>query len=836
LLVRLAPVLFAALAASSLGCSDDEPILPAGSTGSAKSLPEHDIELVQDHLGITHVYARTDEDAFFGEGYSMARDRLFEMELNRRQARGTQAEILGKGALKGDIGARAFHFAKLGEEDVERAKKEHPEDLALVEAWVAGVNKRIDEIESGEAPLPYGMRPSELDIQPEKWTAADTFAIAKTLAFGLSNTLDYDILSSAVLRIAPQTAKDIPLGLPAFDTVILQDKEVSPPPAPPGPSMAALGAPMTPPDRLKFEPVYPKLGSNNWAVDGAHSTNGMPLLAGDPHQALTNPSRLWPTHLSSAEAGGTFDVVGFAFVGTPGVQLGHNAHVGWTATTNFADVMDIWDVQPGATSVSLGGEQHDLVTRTEVIKVKGDADVSVDIQEVPGFGVILPDQMLPVPSAFLANNSILFNWIGFAATGEASAYIGIDRAKNVDEFDQAADLLDVGAVNFVAVDSKDITYHVHTHVPDRGDPKSHPMPWHILSGDDPQGFWTRGYLSDDKLPHLRSPKTGFVLTANNDPFGFMADGSPENDPYYYGAAYATGFRAHRIRELLLQKLSLGKMSRQDMEDIQRDTRQPMVDTIVPRLTEAMAAVGSTPDLAEFEGRADLASLAARLAKWDGQWRTTSSEAVIFFGLQWFAAKRVFEGPFTTPLFDGVASASQPYFLGQLRNVLEGRFPAAKKFLPDGPHKVLLAALDDTAKWLVARFGSIDAPYVWSDVHAAELRTSYGGELSVPRIKRDGGIDTINVSDCDFFGDGGSPEDAFVSHDGSVYRFVVGFTPDGRPTATIDFSQGTSGEPTSPHFEDQNDLWAKAGHTLLPFTRDEVEAEAEHRVTLPGAEH
>lgn len=815
----------------AVGCAPDE--TPNPISKGAASLPADDVELVKDDLGITHVYAKSDADALFGEGYSMARDRLYEMEMNRRQAHGTQAELLGAGALRGDVAARTFGFAKLGRLDEERLAKEAPGDLALVEAWVAGVNRRIEEIEQGDAPLPYGLRSTELDAMPERWVAADAFAIGKTLAFGLSNTLDYDMLATAVRRVAPDTAATLPIGLPAFDTAILADAEAPPPPAPPGPSVLELDPSVkVTAKRLSFEPTFPKTGSNNWAVDGAHSTNGKPLIAGDPHQALTSPSRLWPTHVNSADAGGDLDVIGFAFVGTPGVQLGHNARVAWTATTNFADVMDMWDVTSGVgDTVELAGEAREVVTRTETIRVKDGEDVVIDVQEVPGFGVFLPEQMLPVPSVFLADGRILFNWIGFQGTREASAYFGIDRAKDLDAFEAAVDLLDVGAVNFVAADEEEITYRVHTHVPDRGDPSARPMPWHIVSADDPESFWTRGFLPDDVLPHLRAPASGFLSSANNDPFGFLADGSAENDPFYYGAAYATGFRAHRIRELLMEKLAKGKVSREDMEEIQRDTRQPLVDTMIPRLSKAIAKIGTTPDLVQFEGRADLVALSERLAKWDGRFTRESREAVVFFAWQWFAARRVFEGPFTAPLFDAVADASQPYFLGQLRNVLEGRFPGAEGFLPGGESAVLLAALDDTAAWLVDRFGSIDASYAWQDVHGAELRASFAGELQRPAIKRDGGVDTVNVSDCSFFDGDGAARSAFTSHDGSAYRFVVAFGDAGTPEATIDFSQGTSGEPGDPHFEDQNPLWAAAGHTHLPFARAAVDERAESKAIV-----
>lgn len=787
-----------------------------------------------DDLGITHVIAKSDADAYFGQGYAMARDRLFDMELNRRRALGTRAAVLGPDAVNDDISARTMGFARLGELDEELLRTERPAELALLEAWVAGVNRRIEEIEKGEAPRPYGLRATELDLVPERWTAAHALAIGKTLAFGLSSSLDYDILATAIMRLAPDVAADLPLGLPAFDTAILEDVPSPPPPAPPGPSIATLGAAVAHEGPLSFKPMFPRLGSNNWAIDAAHSENGRPLLAGDPHQPLTSPSRLWPTHVSSVEGGGSLDVIGFAFVGTPGVQLGHNAFVGWTATTNYADVMDLWDVSlDGTESVELGGETHAIVVRTETIQVKGGEDVIEEVLEVPGFGVILPGEILPVPLALLADGDLLFNWIGFGATKEASAYLAIDRATNVDEFDAAVDLLDVGAVNFIAADAKDISYRVHTNVPDRGDPASRPMPWHVVSGDDPESFWTRGFLPEELLPKMRSPRSGFISSANNDPFGFTFDGSPENDPFYYGGIYASGFRAFRIHELIEEKLAAGKMRREDLEEIQRDTRQPMVDSIAPKLAAAIEKIGTDASLAEFEGRADLVDLSQRLSAWDGRFTEDSDEAAIFFALQWFAAQRVFSDRFTSILFLGIAEESQPYFIGQLRNVLEGRFPAASSFLPEGADVMLLRALDDTTVWLKGRFGSTSASFAWQDVHAAELRSTFGEGLSVPPIRRAGAIDTVNVSDCSFFTAGGEVREDFFSHDGSVYRMVVEFDEEGRPRATINFSHGASGEPGDPHFDDQNERWAAAQHTALPFTKADIEAHAESRVILPG---
>jgi penicillin amidase len=839
-------VSLAALLAALAGCSSED--TPSPVVTPAEKFPSEAVELVVDELGISHVFAKNDADAFYGAGYAMARDRLFHMELNRRQALGRKAEIFGKSALKADISARTMGFGRLGEADEKRLRAERPEDARLIDAWVAGVNRRIEEVRSGEAPRPYGLRETELDFVPDDWKPEHAFAIGKVLGFGLSNSLDQDVLATAISRLAPTTVETMPVALPAYDMfTMLQDKPgakssskpVPPPPAPQGITPLPEGSIPA----FEYEPFMREMGSNNWVVDGAHSTNGKPLLAGDPHQALTSPTRLWPLHMNSADAGGSLDVIGFAFVGTPTVELGHNAHLAWAPTTNFADAMDLWDVPltSTSTSVKLAGESHPIVPREEVIRVRGEGapvgvgeDHPITVREVPGFGVILPDEILPVPRQVLADGFLLFNWVGFQPTAEPSAYIAMDRAKTIDEFEAAVDLIDVGAVNMVSASADGIGYHVHASIPDRGDPASHPMPWRVMSSKDPESFWTRGFLPPSKLPHERDPARGFIATANNEPWGFTSDGNVENDPFYYGTFFANGFRAQRIDEVLRERTKDGgKVSRADMEELQRDVKSLMAETVVPRLTEAMAAIATDPALAAYAGRADLEALASRLAAWDYRFSREKGEPVIFLGLEWFASKRAFEIPFTPALFNAIVTKSPPAMIGFLRNVIANRFEGSGTFAPGGVNALLLGALDDTAAWLTTSFGGIDAAYTLGDVHAAVFPTDFGGELEVGRIKVDGHVDTVNVSAAAFFGEDGGVLKEFSSREMALFRLVVGFGEDGRAESTIDFARGTREDPSDPHFSDQDETWSLAQHKPLPFRRAEVEASETERLTLPA---
>ncbi|MBW2143513.1 MAG: penicillin acylase family protein, partial [Deltaproteobacteria bacterium] len=128
------------------------------------------ISIRRDEMGIVHIYAATDENAYYGAGYMQAYDRLFQMDLMRRRALGRRAEVLGNSAVSDDILMRHINIAALGKQNAEMITEEYPEYKSLIEAWVEGVNVRIDEVLFGEADLPYGFGIEELDYLPEYWT------------------------------------------------------------------------------------------------------------------------------------------------------------------------------------------------------------------------------------------------------------------------------------------------------------------------------------------------------------------------------------------------------------------------------------------------------------------------------------------------------------------------------------------------------------------------------------------------------------------------------------------------------------------------------------------
>lgn len=816
----------------------------AGCRCGEPPLPEHPVEVTFDTLGIPHIRAQTDRDAIFAAGYMMAHDRLFQMELMRRRALGTMSEVLGAHRLRDDQASRMVHFEALGRADMERIEREHPEVAALGLAWVAGVNRRLEEVRSGAAPRPYGLGKAELDFVPEPWEPHHPYMVGKMLAFGLSSSFEQEMLGTIAQTLAPEFARKVPIIMPAFDVPLVPTARAAPSPMTPTPPP---GAPPFDPARIalsgKLPAHFKSTASNNWAVAGRFTDNGRPYVAGDPHQDVTSPNRFWLSHVNSADAGGTLDVTGFSFVGTPMIQLGHNAKVAWTATVAFADVMDFYDVEvePDYSEAWLGGEAKPIVSRREIIRIRRD-DGSVDeselwIHDVPGWGVLVPDVILPVPKFLLSGRELLFSWTGFRPTTEAAAYLAMNRAGNLDAFEDAARLLLAGPINLIAADAQGITYLMHAAIPDRGPPGERPVPWRVMNADDPKTLWTRGDLPASYLPRDRDPERGFLHSANADPFGFTSNGSTDDDPFYYGGFFGNGIRQHRLEEVLTELTTSGrKITREDMEEMQRDVTSVMAGVILPHLEAAMEALDTDPALEPWKERADLRELAGRLLEWDGRFTLDQQAPAIFLPMEWFAIRRLFLAPVGELLFDVIAEGAPVFLEGLLRNVLDARFAGADELLPPGGRPALLfAALDDTATWLARHFGSAtEGDYSYADIHGTRFASEFGGEANRPWVPVPGSTDTLNVSEAPFFLAGHAPQKA-VASPMAIYRMVTGFAEDGRPESTFNFMLGNHEDPDHPRFELNQPDWLAVDYQPLPFRPGEIEAKRAEVLVIPAAQ-
>ena len=625
------------------------------------SLPglESPVRVVTDNQGVRHIYANNDLDSALAQGWVQARDRFFQMDLTRRQVGGRLAELLGSDLIPGDIQGRTLGLQRAAERS---AAVLTDRERAILEKYSDGVNAYLA---SNPLPIEYGA----LEItEARPWTVVDSLAAAKGIAAGLSLDIDTGLTQTLQAYVAAGAAGGFD-GQALFFEDVVRTAPMDPASTIPDatnqfPFVMAKKAP----DMKKFlakagdaaERVREKAesnaimayatkrrdrfkGSNEWAISGAKSKTGRPLLANDPHLALNAPSTFYEIHLivSDDPEQGSMNVSGVGFPGIPGVVLGQNERITWGATVNPMDVSDLFldtlivdpattcaPVQALACIVSEGGI-HPVVIQQGVeyqANVIGDG-VPNNLVTVPlppenqiiawvpfrSFGPILDIGDASVLLTGGQTTAVVLQYTGFHATRELSTFLGFNRAQNLDDFQEALKDFDVGSQNFAyADDAGNIAYFTSAELPlrrdlERGVVAGGLPPFFIRDGAG-EGNWVSdpaqsqgqaipfAILPADEMPHTINPENGFFVNANNDPAGVSLDNNPLNqlrtgNPrgiFYLNPGFADGLRAGRIQRLIERKLRRGrKLSLTDMMAFQTNTQQLDAELMTPHLIRAV---------------------------------------------------------------------------------------------------------------------------------------------------------------------------------------------------------------------------------------------------------
>jgi penicillin amidase len=332
-------------------------------------------------------------------------------------------------------------------------------------------------------------------------------------------------------------------------------------------------------------------GSNNWVISGSRTTNGRPLVANDPHLALTNPSIWFPIEIDSKSNGGTgkFHAAGGSFPGSPTVQTGHNDAIAWGVTVTYWDLSDVYleTLTKGGTAVSFNGADVDLVTKNVDFFDQGKM-VSRKLTWVPHHGPIVS-----VNAA--AGTAVSVRWRGHDGSTDVQAFFELDRAGSIAEAKTALANITTANQNFVIADkSGKIGYFPYAKVPKRPWASSAPgsSPFFPLTGNGTREWGEPVALSD--IPQLEDPVAGFIATANTDMNGASMDGDPLNAPWTSNQPIQTVSRAEgtRLQRILQSIVATGKANTiETMRLLQGDTRSLIAATVVPRLTAAAAEGG-----------------------------------------------------------------------------------------------------------------------------------------------------------------------------------------------------------------------------------------------------
>lgn len=503
------------------------------------------VSIVRDNLGIPHIQAQNIHDLYMAQGFAMAQDRLWQMDLMRRLGEGRLAEVFGPVALDVD---RKNRELGLGRTAAAEAARMQPQEAALLTAFAAGVNSFITD-RGRRLPLEFWL----LRYRPEAWTPRDSLALAAYMYQVLGSDYDDKLLRETITaRIGPGLAQQLFPRRSAWDVVPgalgprLGPQFGSGLPVfaapPPRRNSAAAWAPGSPQAAASLggargEAVLgpaPRLdhrgGSNDWVLAGMHSFTGKPILANDPHLQFQIPGLWWTAQLSAPGV----DVAGVAIAGVPGIVIGHNQHIAWGVTNTRADVQDLYrETFDGKGNVLTPRGWQPLRHWHESIGVRGAAPVPLDVTVTPHGPVIARD----------AGGPLALAWSMYApgALQATHIFLAIDQAQNFAQFESALSGFAGPTQNFVYADDQGhIAYQCAGWVPLRqGYDGSVPVPGNTASLD-----W-HGWIPFGQLPRVQDPAAGVLATANSRI-------TPDGYPYTISTDWDAPNRTRRIYQLLSQ--------------------------------------------------------------------------------------------------------------------------------------------------------------------------------------------------------------------------------------------------------------------------------------------
>ena len=764
--------------------------LPARSSALLPGLTSP-VEVRVDDRGVPHVFAANEEDAWRTQGYLVARDRLFQMELQRRATEGTLAELVGARALPADRAARRRGLAWTADRNFAAADSGSL-TIRAARAYAQGVNAWIEAMPRAAVPLEFRL----LGKKPSRWEPKHTFYLFAQMALTLAWE-DETLSRLRVRAMVGRTAADalFPLNSPIQEP-IQPNGQTAPRydfvPLPP-PGLPDTGAEIAARERealdlaLGLMPGEPGLGdaigSNNWAVSPRRTAAGRALLAGDPHLELSIPSIWYEIHLQVA---GGPEVAGVTFAGSPGVIIGFNRNVAWSFTNTGADVRDYYveavDDSLNPSRYRVDGALRPVERRVETYYGPGGEILHTDTLRATHRGPLLRE----------GARWLSMRWTPFEATYAGDEFLRLDRAGSVSEWMESWQEFVAPAQNGLVADrSGGIAIRSTARYPVRAGGRGDELQDGTRSATD----W-QGYLPLEAYPFSRDPAQGFLASANQQPV------DPRVNGRYFGSNWYSPWRAMRINQLLRGDSSVTPLT---MRRWQTDPGSARADALVPELLAAAGRLAAS-------GRADSAAsrAAALLGEWDRRYTRENRRAILFERVMGALTGSVWDELIPLPQRDDSAARAVAYpeemvLLGLLRDSSSAWWDDTRTAPVERRDEIVGAALRTGLGSAIRDFGPPESDgWLWSRAHSANLfhllRLPALSALGVPV---QGGASTLG------------PSPGRGTH-GASWRMVVELGDTVSAWGT--YPGGQSGNPASRHYLDRLPLWLAGELAPVLFPR------------------
>ncbi|GAA0929126.1 penicillin acylase family protein [Pseudonocardia zijingensis] len=760
---------------------------------------ESSVEMVIDRWGVTHIYASSSHDAFFAQGFNAARDRLWQIDLWRRRGLGLLSEVFGPQFVERDRAARLFLFRG----DMRQEWLAYGSDTKrIASAFVAGVNAYVDLVCASPDLLPPEFR--RHGYLPSRWQPED---VARIRSHGLFQNVREEVARARTIRdygVAVEELRKVrepfvPLTVPeGLDLDAIPDDVLD------VYELATTYPDFDDPARVPSSDAVLVEGSNNWVLGGQATSTGRPILANDPHRALSLPSLRYLVHLNTP----SFSVVGGGEPALPGVSIGHNGALAFGMTLFSVDQEDLYvyelDPQDPTRYRYLDGWERMRVERCSV-PVRGGDDVEAELS----FTRHGPVVRVTGTHAF----AVRAVWL---EPGMAPYLGSVDymRATDFESFGAAMNRWGAPAENQIYADVHgNIAWKAAGLTPRRPNwDGTLPVP------GDGRYEWN-GFYDADELPGIENPEAGWFASANemNLPSDHPVEKTITHDWY-------APDRKRRIDAAISDGLV---RSVSDAARLQSDVTSLPAQRIL-RVLHRFTEGDGTPGLAmlrEWDGILDATSGAAALFEvWH---RRHLRPAVLAAALQRLLPAADVDDAVARLVPDESLLADSRVLLSLLEQPADRLGPDPATTLRHVMKASLEAAFADCESLL----GDDPSAWAWGRLHVSVLRhplgltnDQTGDEVKVGPVPRGGSGDTV----CDT-----AYDSAFVQTGGSTFRVVIDVG-DWDESLALNYP-GQSGDPTSPHFADLVDGWARGQYFPLLYSRSAVDAAAESMLELrpPG---
>lgn len=750
------------------------------------------VTIHRDRWGIPYIEAESDADAWYALGFCQGQDRPFQLEGLLRVVRGTLAALVGTDGLSVDRLSRRIGFYRAAREQLALVDAE---TRAQLEAFARGVTA------GATTGLP---RPDHaftlLRTEPMPYTAADILGVMKLMSFLLASNWD-----SELVRLKILTA-DGPEALQAIDHRYPANLPVTKPVgAPAGPALDHLAADLA----VFLKWAGPGGGSNNWVLAGSRTATGRPILANDPHLSPALPPHWYLAHIRTP----AWTVAGASFAGSPGFPIGFNEHGAWGLTAGFSDNTDLYIETVGADgrSVREGNEYVSCDLLSEEIEVKGGEAVTEQVLVTARGPIVTPPLGTPLgqeePFAEQGALSLQAVWL---QPLPVKGLMHLHHARSFTEFRHLFEAWPSLPLNMVYAGVDDsIGWQLVGQIPRRRSGcGTLPLP-----GAGPNVGWEEELVPFAQMPCLENPEAGFLATANNKPL-------PDSAEPFLGVDWSEGYRLARIVEVLAGR-----------EDWDLDGMQTLqVDQRSLLWAEIREAVLATPAVDGDAGEA-----LRLLRAWDGIVTVDSVGATVFEFFQAEMVRRIVAAKAPRSAAWALSRSLSPlspdnafftHSAGHLLRLLREQ-PAG--WFADGWPLAVGHTLGDVYRMLRDRFGADSAAWHWGDVRPLTLHHPLGDQAPLDRIYNRGpfpwGGDSYTVAQAAVSLDEPTKAPFFIAS----LRMAVDVGNWAENYFVL--PGGQSGNPLSPHYDDQLPLWREGRGLTLAWTPAQVAQATVHTLVL-----